>query len=315
MWQLRLVPQKTKIGFIRWRMVSALLSTILILASVGLFATNGLNYGIDFKGGSLIEFKTAGSAELGQVRALVGEMNLGDVQVQEFGAADTVLVIVETQPGGVKVQDQVVDQVVATLNDNLDGGITVNRREFVSGGVSQELVRDGTMAVVFAILAMLAYIWFRFEWQFSVGAVLALLHDVVLTIGVFSLVQLEFGLPIIAALLTIVGYSMNDTVVVYDRVRENLRKYKKMPLSELLDLSVNDTLSRTIMTSVTTLIALGSLYVLGGENIRGFTFAMIWGIFVGTYSSIFIAAPLLLVLGVKRDWSEEAAKKAAAAQP
>ena len=242
-------------------------------------------------------------------------MNLGDVQVQEFGAADTVLVIVETQPGGVKVQDQVVDQVVATLNNNLDGGITVNRREFVSGGVSQELVRDGTMAVVFAILAMLAYIWFRFEWQFSVGAVLALLHDVVLTIGVFSLVQLEFGLPIIAALLTIVGYSMNDTVVVYDRVRENLRKYKKMPLSELLDLSVNDTLSRTIMTSVTTLIALGSLYVLGGENIRGFTFAMIWGIFVGTYSSIFIAAPLLLVLGVKRDWSEEAAKKAAAAQP
>ncbi len=315
MWQLRLVPQKTKIGFIRWRMVSAVLSTILILASVGLFATNGLNYGIDFKGGSLIEFKTAGSAELGQVRALVGEMNLGDVQVQEFGATDTVLVIVETQPGGVKVQDQVVDQVVATLNNNLDGGITVNRREFVSGGVSQELVRDGTMAVVFAILAMLAYIWFRFEWQFSVGAVLALLHDVVLTIGVFSLVQLEFGLPIIAALLTIVGYSMNDTVVVYDRVRENLRKYKKMPLSELLDLSVNDTLSRTIMTSVTTLIALGSLYVLGGENIRGFTFAMIWGIFVGTYSSIFIAAPLLLVLGVKRDWSEEAAKKAAAAQP
>ena len=315
MWQLRLVPQKTKIGFIRWRMVSAVLSTILILASIGLFVTSGLNYGIDFKGGSLIEFRTSGSAELGQVRALVGEMDLGDVQVQEFGAADTVLVIVETQPGGLKVQDQVVDQVVATLNDNLDGGITVNRREFVSGGVSQELVRDGTMAVVFAILAMLAYIWFRFEWQFSVGAVLALLHDVVLTIGVFSLVQLEFGLPIIAALLTIVGYSMNDTVVVYDRVRENLRKYKKMPLADLLDLSVNDTLSRTIMTSVTTLIALGSLYVLGGENIRGFTFAMIWGIFVGTYSSIFIAAPLLLVLGVKRDWSEDAAKKAAAAQP
>ena len=315
MWQLRLVPQKTKIGFIRWRMVSAVLSSILILASVGLFATSGLNYGIDFKGGSLIEFKTAGSAELGQVRALVGEMDLGDVQVQEFGAPDTVLVIVETQPGGVKVQDQVVDNVVSNLNESLEGGITVNRREFVSGGVSQELVWDGTMAVVFAILAMLAYIWFRFEWQFSVGAVLALLHDIVLTIGVFSLVQLEFGLPIIAALLTIVGYSMNDTVVVYDRVRENLRKYKKMPLAELLDLSVNDTLSRTIMTSVTTLIALGALYVLGGENIRGFTFAMIWGIFVGTYSSIFIAAPLLLVLGVKRDWSEEAAKKAAAAQP
>ncbi|HBF98224.1 MAG TPA: protein translocase subunit SecF, partial [Alphaproteobacteria bacterium] len=169
--------------------------------------------------------------------------------------------------------------------------------------ISGELVEAGTLAVILAVIAMLVYIWFRFEWQFSVGAVVALLHDVVLTIGIFSLLQLEFNLSIIAAILTIVGYSMNDTVVVYDRVRENLRKYKKMPLDDLLNLSINDTLSRTAMTSLTTLLALLALYIFGGEVIRGFTFAMIWGVVVGTYSSIFVAAPLLLVLGVKRDWS------------
>ncbi len=315
MWQLRLIPKKTKVGFMRWHVPTAILSAILVVASIGLFSVQGLNYGIDFKGGSLIEFRTQGAADFGQIRALLGEMDLGDVQVQEFGADDTVLVIVETQPGGVEAQDAVVDQVIGVLDENVDGGITVNRREFVSGGVSQELVRNGTIAVVLAILAMLGYIGFRFEFNFSIGAIVALLHDVILTIGVFSLVRLEFGLPIVAALLTIVGYSMNDTVVVYDRVRENLRKYKKMPLVELLDLSINDTLSRTLMTSVTTLLALGSLYYLGGENIRGFTFAMIWGVFVGTYSSIFIAAPLLMYLNVKRDWSEDAARKTAAASP
>ncbi len=315
MWQLRLIPKKTKIRFIRWRTVAAVLSTILVIASMALFATKGLNYGIDFKGGTLIEVSTQGPANLGQIRSLLLEMNLGDVQVQEFGADDTVLIVIESQPGGSAEQQAVAANVIEVLNGALDGGVSVNRQEFVGPGVSGELVIAGAQAVIGAIALMLLYIWFRFEWQFSVGAVVALVHDVVLTIGVFSLISLEFGLPIIAAILTIVGYSMNDTVVVYDRVRENLRKYKKMPLADLLDLSVNDTLSRTLMTSVTTLLALFSLYFLGGENIRGFTFAMIWGVFVGTYSSIFIAAPILLYLGVKRDWSEEAAKKAMAAKP
>lgn len=315
MWQLRLIPSKTSVKFIRWRTVSVFLSSILVLASIGLFGTKGLNYGIDFTGGTLLEITTDGPADLGQIRAYLSEMNLGQVQIQEFGAPDKVLIVIQTQEGGVEAQDAVAASVKTMLAESLDGTTTVDRQEFVGPGVSQELVIAGTQAVVGAIVLMLLYIWFRFEWQFSVGAVIALVHDVILTIGVFSLISLEFGLPIIAAILTIVGYSMNDTVVVYDRVRENLRKYKKMPLADLLDLSINDTLSRTVMTSVTTLLALFSLYFLGGENIRGFTFAMIWGVVVGTYSSIFIAAPALLYLGVKRDWSEDAAKKAATAQP
>ncbi|MBD3669128.1 MAG: protein translocase subunit SecF, partial [Kangiella sp.] len=193
-----------------------------------------------------------------------------------------------------------VEKIKAELGD----GVEYRRVEVVGPKVSAELVEAGTLAVVIAVLLMLVYIWFRFEWQFSVGAVLALVHDVVLTIGIFSVLQLEFNLSIIAAILTIVGYSMNDTVVVYDRIREKLRKYKKMDLGDLLDLAINKTLSRTVMTSVTTLLALASLYIFGGEVIRGFTFAMMWGVVVGTYSSIFVAAPLLLILGVKRDWSE-----------
>ncbi|MHA1165906.1 MAG: protein translocase subunit SecF, partial [Alphaproteobacteria bacterium] len=181
--------------------------------------------------------------------------------------------------------------------------VEYRRVEVVGPTVSGELIQSGAIAVLVAIFSVLLYIWFRFEWQFSAGAVAALVHDVVLTIGLFCLLQLEFGLSIIAAILTIVGYSLNDTVVVFDRVRENLRKFKKMPLSELLDLSINDTLSRTILTSVTTLVALLSLYIFGGQVIRGFTFAMIWGVIVGTYSSVFVASPLLLMLGVKREWS------------
>lgn len=297
--KLQLIPDNTNIPFIGFRKVALGLSALVVVASIILVAVQGLNFGIDFRGGTLIEIGTEEPADLGDLRSRLGGLGLGDVQIQTFGAPNDVLIRVETQPGGSAAQQVVVDKVRAELGDTVE----YRRVEVVGPTVSGELIEAGVLAIVLAVGMMLVYIWFRFEWQFSVGAVVALVHDVLITLGLFAILQLEFNLSIIAALLTIVGYSMNDTVVVYDRVRENLRKYKRMPLEELLDLSVNNTLSRTVMTSVTTLLALLSLYVFGGEVIRGFTFAMIWGIVIGTYSSIFIAAPLLLILGVKRDWS------------
>lgn len=300
MYLLKIVPEDTKLRFIRLRTIAFALSAVLMVASVFLFLTRGLNYGIDFRGGTLIEIRVKqGPADLADLRAKLGGLGLGDVQIQEFGAPDEVLIRIGQQPGGEEVQQAVIDKVKAALGDTVE----YRRVEVVGPTVSGELIQSGTIAVLVAMFAVLVYIWFRFEWQFALGAVAALVHDVVLTIGLFSLLQLEFNLSIIAAILTIVGYSLNDTVVVYDRVREKLRKYKKMPLDELLDFAINKTLSRTVLTSVTTLLALLSLYIFGGEVIRGFTFAMIWGVIVGTYSSIFVAAPLLLLLGVRRDWS------------
>ncbi|MGI9382724.1 MAG: protein translocase subunit SecF [Methyloligellaceae bacterium] len=297
---LRFLPSGTKIPFITFHKLSFVVSGLLMIASLALFFVAGLNYGIDFRGGTLIEVRSkTGPADIKSLRTQLGALGLGDVQIQEFGEPTDVLIRIEQQPGGEKNQQQAIQKVKGALGDTVD----YRRVEVVGPTVSGELIQSGTIAVVVAMLAVLVYIWFRFEWQFSIGAVAALLHDVVLTIGVFCTLQLEFSLSIIAAILTIVGYSLNDTVVVYDRVRENLRKYKKMALPELLDQSINETLSRTILTSVTTLLALLSLYIFGGEVIRGFTFAMIWGVLVGTYSSIFIAAPLLLKLQVKRDWS------------
>jgi len=298
--KLKLIPDDTHIPFIRYRTIAFGCSIFAVLASIALVAVLGLNFGIDFRGGTLIEIGTEEPADLGDLRGRLGDLDLGDVQVQTFGAPDDVLIRVETQPGGPEAQQAVVDKVRAELGD----GVEYRRVEVVGPTVSGELIEAGVLAIVLAVGMMLVYIWFRFEWQFSVGAVIALVHDVLITLGLFAILQLEFNLSIIAALLTIVGYSMNDTVVVYDRVREKLRKYKRMPLTDLLDLAVNKTLSRTIMTSVTTLLALLSLYTFGGEVIRGFTFAMIWGVIIGTYSSIFVAAPLLVILGVKRDWSE-----------
>ena len=293
------VPHGTHIPFTHWRKWSFALSGAAIVLSLLLYVAQGLNFGIDFRGGTLIEIQTPGPANIAELRSKISRLGLGDVQIQEFGAPNEVLIRIEQQPGGEKAQQQVVAKVRAALGDSVE----YRRTEVVGPTVSAELKRDGTIAVLVAILAVLIYIWFRFEWQFSIGAVAALVHDVILTIGVFSLLQLEFNLSIIAALLTIVGYSLNDTVVVYDRIRENLRRYKKKPLAELLDQSINQTLSRTILTSVTTLLALFALFIFGTEVIRGFTFAMIWGVVVGTYSSIFIASPILMVLGVKRDWS------------
>ncbi|MBL4612674.1 MAG: protein translocase subunit SecF [Emcibacter sp.] len=296
---LKLVPVNTNVRFIDYRKMAYVLSLVMIVASFGLYFTKGLNYGIDFEGGIMIEIGTEGPADIGAIRSAMSSLNMGDVKVQEFGAPNDVLIRLEHQEG--LTVDQVVEQVREILSRVIDGEISYRRTETVGSTVSDELISDGIMAVVLAIGAVLIYIWFRFEWQFGMGAVVALVHDVVLTIGMFSLTGLEFNLSTIAAILTIVGYSLNDTVVVYDRIRENLRKFRKKPMDELLNLSINDTLSRTVMTSVTTLIALAALFFLGGEGIHGFSAAMIWGIFVGTYSSIFIASPILLWVEMRRE--------------
>ena len=299
---LKLVPSTPDFKFVRYNRRSFVVSSVLIIGSLVAFLMQGLNFGIDFKGGILVEISSSEPVDIGNLRGRMQTLELGEVQIQQFGTPTDVLIRVAEADGAFSTERDL--SAVDAIRQDLEGEFEIRRVEIVGPQVSRELIQTGLLAVVAAISSMLIYIWFRFEWQFSVGAVMALVHDVILTIGVFSLLQLDFNLSILAAILTIVGYSMNDTVVVYDRVRENLRKYKKMDISELLDIAINQTLSRTVMTSVTTLLALIALYTLGGEVIRGFTFAMIWGVLVGTYSSIFIAVPLLIQLGVKRDWSE-----------
>ncbi|MCO5135310.1 MAG: protein translocase subunit SecDF [Phyllobacteriaceae bacterium] len=314
------VPENTNIRFMKHRRISFPLSGLAMLASIALFFAVSLNFGIDFKGGTLVELQAKQeAADISDVRSRLGELNLGDVQVQEFGSPREILVRVESQ-GTVDNAEQSVETLV---RQTLEEDYEFRRVEVVGPTVSGELAQTGTLAVVAALIAIMIYIWFRFEWQFAVGAVVATLHDVILTIGMFAVLQLEFSLSSIAAVLTIVGYSLNDTVVVYDRIRENLRKYKKMPVPQLLDLSINNTLSRTILTSATTLVALLALYFLGGEVLAPFTFAMIFGIVVGTYSSIFIAAPILIlfklrpgqVAGAEKDEVEAEKAATAATQP
>lgn len=302
-----IIPENTAIKFMKNRKFSFPVSAIAILASIVLFFTASLNFGIDFKGGTLVELQSkSGPAEIADVRSRLGELNLGDVQVQEFGSPSEILVRVESQ-GTVDNAEQSVE---ALVRQTLEEDYTFRRVEVVGPTVSGELARTGTIAVIAALIAIMIYIWFRFEWQFAVGAVVATLHDVLITIGMFAVLRLEFSLSSIAAILTIVGYSLNDTVVVYDRIRENLRKYKKMPIPQLLDLSINQTLSRTILTSATTLVALFALYFLGGEVLGAFTFAMIFGILIGTYSSIFIAAPVLIAFKLRPGQVAGASKEA-----
>ncbi|MCL5775471.1 protein translocase subunit SecD [Limibaculum sp. FT325] len=307
--RFRLVPDETHLAFMKIRKACFGVSIAGVVASIVLLGVMGLNYGIDFRGGTMIEFRTAQEADLGAIRSEVSSLGLGDVQVQSFGSERDVLVRVEAQGTDGDERMAAADAVGKTLTAAFEGG-EIRRVEVVGPKVSGELLWAGISAVGLAVAAVLIYIWLRFEWQFGLGAVVALVHDVALTIGVFALVGIEFNLSIIAALLAIVGYSLNDTVVVYDRVRENLRKYKKMEIAELLDLSVNETLSRTLMTSLTTLVALIAMFLLGPQVIQGFTFAMIWGIVVGTYSSIFVAGALLMLFKVKRDWTEEDPQKA-----
>ncbi|MDQ6432939.1 protein translocase subunit SecDF [Mesorhizobium sp. LHD-90] len=302
---VRFIPDDTKLPFMSWRKYAFSLSAALSIAAVALFFTVEMNYGIDFRGGTSIEVQSKdGPADSAAVREVLGELNMGDVQVQEFGSDRDLLIRVEGQNAGDNAEQSVVEKVRMALEDSYD----FRRVESVGPTVSSELAWAGTMGILASLVAMLIYIWFRFEWQFGLGAVIATVHDVTMMVGLYVVSGLEFNLTSIAAILTIVGYSINDTVVVYDRVRENLRKYKKMPIEQLLDLSMNQTLSRTVLTGVTTLLALIALYLFGGEVIRSFTFAMIFGILVGTYSSIFVAGPLLILFKLRPE-SFEADKK------
>ncbi|GFE52353.1 protein translocase subunit SecF [Roseobacter cerasinus] len=307
--RLRLVKQGTNFDFFkRWKLWLGISGLMMVVAFAS-FMIQGLNFGIDFRGGTTIRTESPLPVDIGIYRDAMTPLELGDVSITEvfdptFGPDQNVAMIrIQAQEG----QEAVTPAVIAAVEEALKTvrpDIKFVSVESVGPKVSGELIQTAAIAVVLAIGAVLIYIWLRFEWQFALGAVLALVHDVILTIGVFSELQIRFDLAIIAALLTIVGYSLNDTVVVFDRVRENLRKYKKRPLNEVLNISINETLSRTFMTSVTTLLALIALFVLGGDVIRGFVFAMIWGVIVGTYSSIFVASAALLYLGVKRDWSK-----------
>ena len=265
-----------------------ILSIILFLLSVIFISFKGLNYGIDFKGGTLIELRSI-NTDVSSIRNSLNDMNLGDVNVKKFGKEGDFLIKVEEQGDN----NNLIPKIKQKLSDSLNSEINFRRVENVGPKVSAELLQSGIIANTLSLAAMLFYIWVRFEWQFSVGAIVALFHDVVITLGVFSLLSLEINLSIIAAVLTIVGYSMNDTVVIYDRVRENLGKYHKLEIANIANLSINETLARTIITSVTTLLALFSIFILGGEILRGFSFAMILGVFIGTYSSIFVASPIL----------------------
>ena len=301
---IRLIPDDTKIVFMRLSRYGYVASGFLCLASVLLFFYLGLNIGVDFKGGTVVTIRTEQPANIDELRSKIDGLNLGSAELQEYGSPNDILIRLESQAGG----EEAEQAAVAKLKEALGPGVDYRSVEVVGPKVSGELAQQGILAVVLSIICVLFYIWFRFEWQFAVGGVISLLHDVVLTMGLFCLIGLEFNLSIVAAILTIVGYSLNDTVVVFDRIREYLRKYKSMPLADLIDFSINSVLPRTLITSLTTLIALLALYIFGGEVISGFTFAMIWGVLIGTYSSIFIAAPVLTILGTNREGAKELAK-------
>jgi preprotein translocase subunit SecF len=293
----RLVPDNTQIDFMRYEYLGYAISGLLILLTFILVPLKGLNFGIDFQGGLLIEVRTPGpAADLASMRSTLNSLGLGEIALQTFGEPNDVLIRIQRQEGGEQAQQAAVNKVKQALGDK----VNYRRVEFVGPKVSSELFWAGAQAVGWSFLAILAYIWFRFEWQYGIGAILAVIHDTITTVGIFSIFSLEFNLASIAAILTIVGYSLNDTVVIFDRVRENLRRYKTMPIAELLDRSINETLARTVMTSLTTLLALLALVIFGGEVIRGFTIAMIWGVVVGTYSTIYIATPVLVHFNLRR---------------
>jgi preprotein translocase subunit SecF len=293
---LRLVPDDTKLPFMRWRRITFPLSALLSLIAVVLFFTVGLNFGIDFRGGTLMEVQAkTGRADLAALREKIGGLGLGEVQLQEFGSPADVLIRLEQQPGGEQAQQAAVTKVREALGDSYE----IRRVEVVGPRVSGELVRDGILGVIVAMVGIFVYLWFRFEWQFSFGATVATMHDVVLTIGFYAFTQVDFDLSSVAAILTIMGFSVNDTVVIYDRIREMLRRYKRMPTDELLDIAMNSMLSRTVITSTTVFLATFGLFLFGPEVIQSFVQAMLFGIIVGIYSSAFIAAPLLIYLGVK----------------
>lgn len=308
-------PHGTRLPIMDVRRMFIAGSILAVVAAIAMLAFKGLNFGIDFKGGSLFEVRqTSGTVDVGKVRETLGGLGLGEVQIQSLDQPGEILIRVETQkPKDGQNAEQAQQAVEGRVREALGSGFEFRRTEIVGPAVSGELKQAGAIAVAFAIFGILLYIWFRFEWQFGVAAIMALVHDVIITLGVFSLLGLDFGLSEVAALLTLAGYSINDTVVVFDRIRENLRRYKKMPLVELMNVSINETLSRTVLTATTTFLAVLALYVFGTEVIKGFSFAMLFGIIVGTWSSIFVASPFLMWIGVKRDWSGEGSGASGAA--
>jgi preprotein translocase subunit SecF len=309
---IRFIPDDTKIPFMKFSRLGYFASGILCALSILLFATVGLKMGVDFTGGTVITIRTVQPANLDQLRSTIGGLGFEGAELQEFGSPNDVLIRIGTVEGGEQAQQAAIQKI----KDALGAGVEYRSVEVVGPKVSGELAEQGILAVVISLILVLIYIWFRFEWQFALGAVASLMHDVILTIGLFAVLGLEFNLSIIAAILTIIGYSLNDTVVIYDRVREYLRKYKSMPFADLMDFSINSVLPRTMMTSVSVLLALFALYIWGGEVISGFTFTMIWGVIVGTYSSYFIATPILLLLGKPSAEVKKAdAKAPAAAKP
>ena len=298
---IRWIKKDLKINFLRIKNIATIISILAIISSLFFLVYKNLNFGIDFKGGTLIEIKKDENLSIAEIRNQLSELNIGDIQIQTFGSDNIILIRIENSTNLDANADM---SSIDLIRSSLGNDVINQRTEIVGPKVSSELIQKGIIAIIIAVFLMLFYIWIRFEWQFSIGAVTALIHDVMITMGIFSFLQIEFNLSIIAALLTIIGYSMNDTVVVYDRIRENLRKYKQMNIFDLINQSLNETMSRTLLTSVTTLLALFSLYFLGGEVLKGFTLAMIIGVFIGTYSSVFIASQIILYLNVKRDWSK-----------
>jgi preprotein translocase SecF subunit len=290
-------PHGSHLDFMRFKGLCLSLSAIAMVASFLAIALMGFNYGVDFMGGTLIEVRsTDGPADIQDIRAKLSQLDLGDVQIQSLDR-DDVLIRIEHQSGGSGAEDAAMETVLKTLGENFEP----RRTEIVGPAVSSELWRNGILALVGSLIAIVVYVWFRFDWQFALGSIVALAHDVFLVAGIFALFQLEFDLSIVAALLTVLGYSVNDTVVVSDRIRENLRRYKRMSLDDLLNLSINETLSRTILTGATTLVVLVALLVFGGDVLFNFSLAMLLGVVIGTYSSVFLAAPLLGYLGIRRE--------------
>jgi preprotein translocase subunit SecF len=294
---LKLVPDSTNIDFLRWRGVAITISILLMVASIALLATKGLNYGVDFAGGQVIRVSFQQAPSLDELRERVTGLELGQPSIQEFGSPRQVTVRLPLPPGGEAGANAAASKVRASLTQQYPG-VKIDSVDTVSGKVSDELVRDGALALLLSAIGIVIYIWIRFEWQFGVGAMFSLVHDVTLTLGFFSLTQMEFDLNVVAALLTLIGYSLNDTIVIYDRVRENLRKYRKMEITPLLNLTMNETLSRTVATNFAMLLALGSLMLLGPDVIQSFTTALLISVIVGTYSTVYIAAPWLIWLKV-----------------
>lgn len=307
--RIRLIPDNTHIPFFRYRWVAFIWSAVVLVAAIVMVPTVGLNYGIDFKGGILLEVKTPGQADLARMRSVLNGLDLGEVALQEAGRPDEVLIRAEAQDGTEEQQREAIERIKTALDSEVGSGMIYQRAEFVGPKVSAELLMNGVYAVLVSLAGVFAYLWFRFEWQYGVGAIASLVHDVSATIAIYSLLGFEFNLTSVAAILTLVGFSLNDTVVIYDRVRENLRRYKSMPVEALLDRSINETLARTLMTGLTTLTALVPLWLLGGTVVRDFTIIMIWGVVVGTYSTIYVATPVLYYLNIR------AAKPAAETVP